>query len=95
MHPFVYILASRRLGTLYIGVTSDLPQRMAEHTQGLIEGFTKRYGVVVLAYHERFDDMSETMVGGKQLKSLQRQWTIRLSETMNPDWRNFFDQDTR
>lgn len=91
-NPCVYILASRRNGTLYIGVTSDLHQRMAEHKQGLIEGFTKTYGVKLLVYYETHPTMDAAIVREKQLKEWRRLWKIRLIESMNPEWIDLFDE---
>ena len=92
--PCVYILASRRDGVLYIGVTSDLHGRMAEHDQKLIEGFTKRYGVTQLVYYEFHDDMAGAIAREKQLKEWRRAWKVRLIENMNPEWVNLFDDAT-
>jgi putative endonuclease len=82
----VYILASRRNGTLYIGVTGDLPTRMAQHASRAMPGFTRRYGVVRLVYAERFADVTEAIAREKQLKGWNRAWKIRLIEAGNPDW---------
>ncbi len=90
--PCVYILASQRNGTLYIGVTSSLGKRMAEHSQGLIEGFTKKYGVKMLVWHNRLEDMKAAINREKQLKQWQRSWKIRLIEEMNPEWVNLYDE---
>ncbi|MCB2015476.1 MAG: GIY-YIG nuclease family protein [Sphingobium sp.] len=84
----VYILASHRNGTLYIGVTSDLVQRLYQHRAGLIEGFTKDYGVKRLVWFERGASMEEAIGREKQLKKWQRQWKINLIERENPDWRD-------
>jgi len=89
--PCVYILASKPSGTLYIGVTSDLHGRMAEHDQELIEGFTKRYGVKLLVYYEFHDEMAGAIGREKRLKEWRRAWKVRLIETMNPEWTNLFD----
>lgn len=89
--PCVYILASKRDGVLYIGVTSDLYCRMAEHDQGLIDGFSKRYGVKLLVYYEHHDDMTAAIRREKQLKEWRRGWKVRLIEGMNPEWANLFD----
>ena len=82
--PCVYILTNKPLGTLYIGVTSNLHKRMAEHAQGLVEGFTKRYGVKRLVYYELYDSMTDAIRREKRLKDWQRLWKIRLIEGMNP-----------
>ena len=93
-HPCVYILASKRNGVLYIGVTSDLEGRMAQHDQGLIEGFTLRYGVRLLVYFEFHESMNDAIRREKRLKEWRRAWKVRLIETMNPEWSNPFDPDT-
>ena len=90
--PCVYILASRRNGTLYIGVTSDIFSRMAEHRQGLIEGFTKKYGVKLLVFYDFLETMEAAIKREKQLKEWQRAWKIRLIESMNPEWADLFDE---
>jgi putative endonuclease len=92
--PCVYILASARNGTLYIGVTSDLFQRVALHKQDLIEGFTKKYRVHRLVYYETHQTMEEAIVREKRLKEWRRRWKIRLIESMNPEWIDLFDEAT-
>jgi putative endonuclease len=92
--PCVYILASRPNGTLYVGVTSDLHQRMADHKQGLIEGFTKRYGVHRLVYYEMHEDMNTAIRREKRLKGWKRAWKLRLIERANPEWIDLFDEPT-
>ncbi len=92
--PCVYILASARNGTLYIGVTSDLPQRVGLHKQDLIEGFTKKYRVHRLVYYEMHPTMEAAIVGEKQLKEWRRLWKIRLIESMNPEWSDLLDKST-
>jgi putative endonuclease len=92
--PCVYILASKPNGVLYIGVTSDLEGRVAEHDQGLIVGFTKRYGVKRLVYYEFDETMDEAIRREKRLKEWSRAWKVRLIESMNPEWRNLFDPAT-
>jgi putative endonuclease len=88
--PAVYILASRRNGTLYIGVTSDLVKRAYEHKQDLVEGFTKRYGVHELVYFEMHEDMVAAITREKQLKKWNRAWKIELIEQRNPEWRDLY-----
>ncbi len=85
---YVYILASRRNGTLYIGVTNDLIRRIEEHRSGTVEGFTKRYKVHRLVYFESFDDIVEATEREKQLKAWRRQWKIKLIEEVNPWWQD-------
>ena len=92
--PCVYLLAKKPYGTLYVGVTSDLYQRMAEHAQGLLEGFTKRYGIKLLVYYEMHETMDEAIRREKQLKKWNRPWKYRLIEQMNPSWADLFDEHT-
>ena len=92
--PSVYILASRPNGTLYIGVTSVLFDRMMVHRRGLREGFTKRHGVHRLVYHELHPTMRAAIRREKQLKKWNRLWKIRLIEQMNPTWSDLFDEET-
>ena len=89
--PCVYILASARNGTLYIGVTSDLPCRIALHKQDLIEGFTRKYTVHTLVYYEMHPTMEAAIRREKQMKEWRRLWKIRLIENMNPEWSDLFD----
>lgn len=93
-NPCVYIRASRPNGTLYVGVTSNLHDRMAQHAQGLFPGFTKRYGVKQLMYYEMVETMPQAIAREKQLKRWNRIWKLRLIEQMNPDWKNLFDEVT-
>lgn len=84
--PAVYILASKRNGTLYIGVTSDLVQRVWQHRNDVFEGFTKRYGVHMLVYYELHASMVEAIEREKQLKKWNRAWKLALIEERNPQW---------
>ena len=92
VEPAVYMLASTRNGTLYIGVTSDLPNRTTLHKQDLIEGFTKRYGVHRLVYYEMHATMPEAILREKRLKKWNHAWKIRLIESMNPEWVDLFGE---
>jgi len=92
--PCVYIAASKRDGVLYVGVTGDLEGRMAEHSQALANGFTKRYGVKLLVYYEFHDTFDEAIRRETQLKKWKRAWKVRLIESMNPEWANLFDAGT-
>lgn len=89
--PCVYILASKRNGTLYIGVTSDLIKRAWEHKNDLVDGFTKEYGVHQLVYFEMLDDMASAIQREKQLKKWNRNWKIQLIEKENPEWADLYD----
>ena len=84
--PAVYILASKRNGTLYIGVTSDLVKRVWQHKNDVVEGFTKKYGVHMLVYYELHASMNEAITREKQLKKWNRAWKIALIEKQNPEW---------
>ena len=86
----VYILASRKHGTLYIGVTSDLIFRVAQHREGAFEGFTKRYGVKRLVWFEPHDAINLAIQREKSLKKYKRDWKINLIERKNPDWNDLF-----
>lgn len=88
MPGYVYILASQRNGTLYIGVTSDMGRRVWEHREGLAEGFTKKYGVKTLVYCETFDRIDDAIRREKQLKEWKRVWKVKLIESANPDWKD-------
>jgi len=89
--PCVYILASKKNGTLYIGVTSDLVKRVWEHQNDLVEGFTKKYAVHRLVYYEMLEDMEAAIQREKQLKKWNRDWKIDLIEKDNPEWRDLYD----
>jgi putative endonuclease len=89
---FVYIVASKRHGTLYIGVTSNLAGRVNEHKQDLREGFTKKYGVHMLVWFEEYGDIRDAILREKQIKKWLRAWKIELIERMNPDWTDLFEQ---
>ncbi len=89
--PAVYILASRRNGTLYIGVTSNLHQRVWEHKNDLVEGFTRKCGVHMLVYCELHASMVDAITREKQMKKWNRAWKLKLIEEHNPDWRDLYD----
>jgi len=88
LQPAVYLLASRRNGTLYVGVTSDLRKRIAEHRDGLIEGFTKDYGVNRLVWFEQHATMDAAILREKRIKKWKREWKINLIREQNADWRD-------
>ena len=87
----VYILASRRHGTLYVGVTSDLIQRIGQHREGLRPGFTKTYGVKRLVWFERHEGIAQAIAREKSLKKYRRDWKINLIEAANPNWDDLYD----
>ena len=88
--PAVYILASKRNGTLYIGVTSDLIKRVWEHKNNKEAGFTKRYAVHLLVWYELHDNMESAIIREKQLKNWKREWKLKLIETDNPNWYDLY-----
>lgn len=89
---YVYILASKKNGTLYIGVASDLKRRVYEHKNDLIEGFTKKYQIHRLVYFERIDDSYQAILREKRLKKWNRAWKIQLIQEKNPNWDDLYDK---
>jgi putative endonuclease len=87
---YVYVLASRIGGTLYIGVTNDLIRRVAEHKSKVIESFTEKYDVARLVYFEQFDDPENAIKREKRLKKWNRAWKVRLIEKDNPNWDDLY-----
>ena len=90
--PCVYILASKPNGTLYIGVTSNLVQRVWQHKDNLVEGFTKRYGVHQLVWYEFHETMESAISKEKSLKKWNRAWKIELIESSNPTWSDLYEE---
>ncbi len=95
MNYWVYILASRPGGTLYVGVTNDLIRRAFEHRNGAVPSFTKRYGVKSLVYYEPHESIVAAIQREKNIKHWPREWKIDLIVSMNPDWRDLYDDITR
>ena len=93
--PCVYVLASTRNGTLYVGVTNDLMRRVYEHREDLAEGFTKRYGVKMLVYFEPHETIEAALQREKNIKHWSREWKIDLIVANNPDWRDLYDEIVR
>jgi putative endonuclease len=90
--PCVYILASQRNGTLYIGVTSDLIKRVWQHRNNPVEGFTKRYGVYILVWYEIHETMESAIAREKNIKKWNREWKLSLIENSNPLWQDLVDR---
>ncbi len=88
---FVYILASKKNGTLYLGVTSDIKRRVGEHKSGAIDGFTKKYYIKMLVDFEVHNNDDEAIMREKRLKKWNREWKIRLIEEMNPEWNDLYE----
>ena len=93
--PAVYLLASKRNGTLYVGVTSNLQNRTWIHKNESVEGFTKKYGVHRLVYYELHPNMISAIIREKQIKKWNRAWKIELIEAQNPDWRDLWERTSR
>ena len=87
---FVYILASQRNGTLYVGVTNDLARRTGQHRDEDVEGFTAEYGVHMLVWFEEYGDIGDAITREKRIKKWNRAWKLELIEESNPDWRDLF-----
>ena len=92
---YVYILASKRNGTLYTGVTNDLLRRVNEHKSGAVEGFTKKYVVHRLVWYEVADTALAAITREKQLKKWNRAWKVQLIEKTNPEWHDLYDEITQ
>ena len=90
--PAVYILASKRNGTLYVGVTSALAKRVWQHKNNLVEGFTKRYSIHQLVWYELHDTMENAVIREKRIKEWKRKWKLDLIEEMNPAWKDLYDK---
>ncbi len=91
MSAWVYIMVSRKNGTLYTGVTTDLLQRVYEHKNDLTPGFTSKYGVKRLAWYKNYDNIVEAITAEKHIKKWRRKWKIQLIEKENPDWQDLYD----
>ena len=89
--PCVYILANKRNGTLYVGVTSDLPKRIWEHKSKVVEGFTKKYGVDKLVWYEIDHTMESAIQRENTIKKWRREWKLRIIEEMNPGWKDLYE----
>jgi len=89
---YVYIMASKRNGTLYIGLTNNLLRRIYEHKNDIIEGFTKKYSVHNLVYYERHNDVNRAINREKQMKKWERQWKINLIQKTNPQWKDLYHE---
>ncbi|MCD6459176.1 GIY-YIG nuclease family protein [bacterium] len=89
---YIYILASKKNGTLYIGVTNDLLRRIYEHKQGSVSSFTKKYGIKKLVYYENTTDVNTAIHREKCLKKWKREWKIELIEKFNPEWNDLYPE---
>ena len=89
---YVYILASKKNGTLYIGVTENLVKRIYEHKNNLVEGFTQKYNVHQLVYYEMTNDVNSALLREKQIKKWERKWKLNLIERKNPEWKDLYSE---
>jgi putative endonuclease len=92
---FIYILTNKPRGTLYVGVTNDLVRRIHEHREGVVPGFSKRYGLKQLIHFERFDAPTSAIQREKNIKHWSRAWKLQLVESSNPKWRDLYTDLTR
>ncbi len=92
IRPAVYLLASQRNGTLYVGVTADLVKRIWEHKNDIVEGFTERYAIHILVFYEQHATMEAAIAREKQIKKWRRAWKLRLIEETNPDWHDLWEE---
>jgi putative endonuclease len=88
---WVYLMTNRRNGTLYLGVTANLAARAWQHREGVVEGFTKRYGLTRLVWYERFKDIRDAIQREKTMKHWPRAWKVRLIHAMNPEWEDLYE----
>jgi predicted GIY-YIG superfamily endonuclease len=89
--PCVYIVASKRHGTLYTGVTANLPRRAFEHREGLVKGFSAKYGCKILVWYELYETMIEAIAREKQIKAGSRAKKLALIEALNPEWKDLYE----
>ena len=91
-YAYIYILANKPYGTVYIGITNDLSRRIYEHKNNAIKGFTSRYDLHKLVYYEPFDDIQDALRREKNLKAWKRDWKIKLVSEFNPEWENLYEK---
>lgn len=91
-YSFIYIIASKKNGTLYVGITSNLVKRIYEHKHKLVDGFTKKYNIHRLVYYEVFTDINNAIKREKQLKEWKRKWKLELIEDKNSNWRDLYGE---
>jgi putative endonuclease len=89
---YVYMMASKKNGTLYTGMTNDLIKRVYEHKEGVVEGFTKKYGVKILVWYEQTNDVEAAIKREKNIQAWKREWKLRLIEEKNPSWSDLYNE---
>ena len=90
--PCVYIVTNKRNGTLYVGVTSNLPKRIWEHKSKIVKGFTSKYGLNKLVWYEQYETIELAVKRERDLKFWKRKWKLEIIETMNPDWQDLYEE---
>jgi len=94
MSAYIYILANKKNGTIYTGVTNDIVKRVFEHRQGFVEGFSKKYDVKRLVYFDSFESIYDAITMEKRIKRWRREWKLALIEKLNPEWHDLYEQLT-
>ena len=94
MSAYVYILANKKNGTIYTGVTNDIVRRVFEHKQGFVEGFLKKYNLKMLVYFDSFESVYDAITMEKIIKRWRREWKLALIEKRNPEWQDLYEQLT-
>ena len=92
MSAYIYILANKKNGTIYTGVTNDIVRRVFEHRQGFVEGFSKKYDVKRLVYFDSFESIYDAITMEKRIKRWRREWKLALIEKLNPEWQDLYEQ---
>ncbi len=94
MSAYIYILANKKNGTIYTGVTNDIVRRVFEHRQGFVDGFSKKYDLKSLVYFDSFESIYDAITMEKRIKRWRREWKLALIEKLNPDWQDLYEQLT-
>ena len=94
MNAYIYILANKKNGTIYTGVTNDIVRRVFEHRQGFVDGFSEKYDLKMLVYFDSFESMYDAITMEKIIKRWRREWKIALIEKLNPEWQDLYEQLT-
>lgn len=92
MSAYVYILANKKNGTIYTGVTNDIVRRVFEHKQGFVDGFSKKYDLKRLVYFDSFESIYDAITMEKRIKRWRREWKLALIEKLNPEWQDLYEQ---